>query len=168
MKYTAKIEDLTFHLEITEVNGELELKLDGETIPFDLARFENSHLVSLLIANRCIEAEVHQNSNGYEVWLQGERIKCQLEDEKTARLKSLVARTDDVGKENELRSPMPGLVVAIEVKVGDEVRLGQGLVIVEAMKMENEVKAPFAGKVRNIRIRPGQAVDKEEILISFE
>jgi len=71
-------------------------------------------------------------------------------------------------KEKELKSPMPGLVTAIEVKQGDLVVAGQGVVIVEAMKMENELKAKFDGKVKSIKVKEHQAVDKDEVLIVFE
>jgi biotin carboxyl carrier protein len=60
------------------------------------------------------------------------------------------------------------LVLAIEVKEGDLVKTGQGVAIVEAMKMENELKAKFDGKVKKIKVKPGQAVDKDEVLVIFE
>ena len=63
---------------------------------------------------------------------------------------------------------MPGLVVAIEVKEGEMVKAGQGVAIVEAMKMENELKAKFDGKVKKVRVKPGQAVEKDEVMVIFE
>jgi len=63
---------------------------------------------------------------------------------------------------------MPGLVTAIEVKQGDWVVAGQGVIIVEAMKMENELKAKFDGKVKSIKVKNHQAVEKDEVLIVFE
>jgi pyruvate carboxylase subunit B len=63
---------------------------------------------------------------------------------------------------------MPGLVVKIEVEVGDEVRAGQGLVIVEAMKMENELKSEGAGRVAAIHAGVGDAVEKDQILVDLD
>jgi len=68
----------------------------------------------------------------------------------------------------EVRAPMPALVVKVEVSEGDSVSEGQGLVILEAMKMENEIKAHAAGKVKEIRATAGKAVDKDELLILLE
>ena len=68
----------------------------------------------------------------------------------------------------EIRAPMPALVVRIEVKEGESVHEGQGLVILEAMKMENEIKAQASGKVKEIRISAGKAVEKDELLILLE
>ncbi|MCW5853300.1 MAG: acetyl-CoA carboxylase biotin carboxyl carrier protein subunit [Anaerolineae bacterium] len=63
---------------------------------------------------------------------------------------------------------MPGLVVAVRVEPGQTIEQGQGLVILEAMKMENELRAPRAGMVKSIRCRPGQAVNMGETLVSIE
>ncbi len=67
-----------------------------------------------------------------------------------------------------LRAPMPGMVVRIEVAEGDEVEVGDGVVIVEAMKMENELRAPAPARVRSIAVEEGMAVDKDQILVEFE
>jgi pyruvate carboxylase subunit B len=63
---------------------------------------------------------------------------------------------------------MPGLIVRIEIAAGDTVKLGQGIVIIEAMKMENELKAATVGVVSRIHVQPGQAVDKGAVLVEFE
>ena len=62
---------------------------------------------------------------------------------------------------------MPGLVVRVEVAEGDEIRPGQGLVIVEAMKMENELRAEVAGRVVKIHVAAGAAVAKDQVLIDL-
>jgi biotin carboxyl carrier protein len=63
---------------------------------------------------------------------------------------------------------MPALVVRVEVKAGDEVREGQGLLVLEAMKMENEIRSPQAGKVREVFVSNGKAVEKGELLLLLE
>ena len=63
---------------------------------------------------------------------------------------------------------MPGLVVKIEAEEGQEVVRGQGLVIVEAMKMENELKADGDGQISKILVEPGQAVEKDQVLVEFQ
>ena len=65
-------------------------------------------------------------------------------------------------------APMPGLVVKVEVEVGQAVRAGQGVVVVEAMKMENELKAPADGVVAKIHVEPRQTVEKGTVLITLE
>jgi pyruvate carboxylase subunit B len=63
---------------------------------------------------------------------------------------------------------MPGLVVRVSVKPGDRVEAGQGLVVMEAMKMENELRSSAAGTVRAVHAQPGSAVDKGALLVELE
>ncbi len=66
-----------------------------------------------------------------------------------------------------LRAPMPGLVVRVDVRAGQEVAKGQGLLIVEAMKMENELRAGAAGRVRRVRVSAGESVRRGDVLVEF-
>lgn len=68
----------------------------------------------------------------------------------------------------ELKSPMPGLIRSMYVQVGEEVNEGDKLLSLEAMKMENIIKSPGLAKVKAINVRPGDAVEKNSILIEFE
>jgi biotin carboxyl carrier protein len=68
----------------------------------------------------------------------------------------------------DVRAAMPGKVVAVLVEVGATVERGQGLLVIEAMKMENEIAAPRAGRVASIRVKPGQAVEAGEVLAVIE
>jgi biotin carboxyl carrier protein len=70
-------------------------------------------------------------------------------------------------KMKELKAPMPGLVVKIEVKPGDEVQKDQPLVILEAMKMENVLKAVGNATVASVEVKQGQAVEKNQVMIKF-
>jgi pyruvate carboxylase subunit B len=62
---------------------------------------------------------------------------------------------------------MPGLVVRVSATAGQTVAAGQGLIVLEAMKMENELRAPAAGRVTSVRVSEGQAVEKGQVLIEF-
>ena len=75
---------------------------------------------------------------------------------------------DTVHKVDTVRAPMPGLVLQILVKPGDEVKQGDALLILEAMKMENIIKSPGDGVVGNIPVQMGQAVDKGHVLVRME
>ncbi len=69
---------------------------------------------------------------------------------------------------NELLAPMPGLIMQIMVQAGEEVIQGQGLIVLEAMKMENELQAPRSGKIKHIHVQEKEAVVLNAILIEFE
>ena len=67
-----------------------------------------------------------------------------------------------------VRAPMPGLIVRVNVKVGDVVEAGQGVVVMEAMKMENELRAIAPGRVKSIEVGPGATVEKGSLLVALE
>jgi acetyl/propionyl-CoA carboxylase alpha subunit len=168
MKYVVKIEGKSYEVDIVERDGEVRISLDGKPVQADWVNISEKNLASFLFNNKSFDLEFSKNQGKTSVFLSGKRYDCVLEDERTQKLKSLGVLKVDTRKENELRSPMPGLVTAIEVKEGEMVMAGQGVIIVEAMKMENELKAKHDGKVKEIRVKEHQAVDKDEVLIVFE
>jgi acetyl/propionyl-CoA carboxylase alpha subunit len=74
----------------------------------------------------------------------------------------------EISGKREIRAAMPGKVVAIKARVGEAIHQGQGVVVVEAMKMENEVLAPGAGTIVSMEVAPGQTVEKGTLLFSIE
>jgi len=70
-------------------------------------------------------------------------------------------------KVNVIKAPMPGLVLSVNVKVGDEIEKGDGVLVLEAMKMENLLKSPGAGIIKSIEIKTGDAVEKNQVLIQL-
>lgn len=68
----------------------------------------------------------------------------------------------------KVKPPMPGRIVSVEVKVGDRVQRGQGLIVLEAMKMQNEVTAPADGLVKAVNVKPGDQVDANATLVEIE
>jgi biotin carboxyl carrier protein len=117
----------------------------------------------------------HDNVNA-SVYAQGERVEVKtnagthaftLHDERTEQLQAAMGAHGVEGKQAVV-SPMPGKVVKLLVKLGDEVALGQGLVVVEAMKMENELKSPKAGTVTAVTVAEGAVVENGTVLLSVE
>lgn len=97
----------------------------------------------------------------------GREVAVKLRSELEHRFAGLVgAGEEDLGK--RMTVPMPGRVVQVLVAPGDEVRKGQGLVIVEAMKMENELKAVRAGRIAAVHVTPGSSVEKGALLLELE
>jgi pyruvate carboxylase subunit B len=98
----------------------------------------------------------------------GYRMEVEALDERTRAIRELTARHGAASGPAPLVAPMPGLVVRVNVSVGDVVQPGQGLVVMEAMKMENELRASAAGTVTAVRVVAGSAVEKGAVLVEVE
>jgi len=98
----------------------------------------------------------------------GEAYQVEVADERERRLRGAVGRAEARAGRREVSAPMPGKVVAVLVRVGEEVAAGQGVVVIEAMKMENELKAAAPGRVAEVRAVAGKAVNGGEVLVVLE
>jgi len=136
---------------------------DGQTAEgeFALERIE-SGAVSILIGGR--NYFVSPGTSG-EVLVNGWPVRADVIDPRSLRGRK--SRTASGGQQ-EIAAPMPGKVVRVLVAPGDLVEAGQGVVVVEAMKMQNEMKSPKAGRITEIRTRPGATVLAGEGLVIVE
>ena len=122
-----------------------------------------------------IGTEVHRvivrrrtGRGAYTLWIDGFSYEVEALDERTRTIRDLTAAAAGPAGPVPLVAPMPGLVVRVQVKPGDAVEAGQGLIVMEAMKMENELRAHGAGVVKAVRVAPGDAVEKGAILVDME
>lgn len=102
-----------------------------------------------------------------EIQINQQYFKVNIQNELDQLLNTLGFKSNDIKKVKELKSPMPGKIVAVLVKEGDEVKPGQPLLILEAMKMENALQAISEGRVEKIMVEKGVSVNKNDILIKF-
>jgi pyruvate carboxylase subunit B len=104
----------------------------------------------------------------YQLWLDGHVYDVEALDERARAIRDLSAAAAGPAGPAPLVAPMPGLIVRIAVAEGDTVHAGQGLIVMEAMKMENELRAPGNGTVRRVTVATGTAVEKGTILIELD
>lgn len=97
----------------------------------------------------------------------GHRFEADVQDARRQLMAQMGGAAQSGAKSRELKAPMPGLVRAVRVQAGDSVAAGDGLLVLEAMKMENEIKAPHAGTIAHVKVKPGDAVAKGAVLIEF-
>lgn len=107
-------------------------------------------------------------ADAYQIRFGDVSLSVEVADEKKLLLEKTGVATKPKAPSGVVKAPMPGLVVKIEVAVGERVKAGQGLMILEAMKMENEIKAPSAGVVKEILVAERQAVEKNAVLLKLE
>ncbi|MCB2204249.1 biotin/lipoyl-binding protein [bacterium] len=102
-----------------------------------------------------------------QVMVNGRPLRVEIEDERAALMRAYQSDKAAQLQSATVRSPMPGKITRILVTEGELIEAGQGLILLEAMKMENEIKAPTAGIVKAIRIQEADAVEKNAILIEI-
>lgn len=100
--------------------------------------------------------------------INGEKRAYKIRDSFDEKLEKLGMAQMGIRKFNELKSPMPGLVLNIAAEAGAEVKKGDPLIVLEAMKMENILRAPGDVKIKEIKVQKGAAVEKNKVLITFE
>ena len=104
----------------------------------------------------------------FTLWLDGFRYDVVALDERSRAIRDLSGEGKEASGPAPLLAPMPGMIVRVAVQVGDTVEPGQGLVVMEAMKMENELRATSAGTVKAVLAQPGTAVEKGAVLLELE
>jgi len=103
----------------------------------------------------------------YQIQIDGRIYHVQISDAVDQQILTMNLKSKRSNQLKELRAPMPGLVRQVNVQVGDQVDAGDSLFILEAMKMENLLKSPVNGKVSDVFVKPGESVEKNQILLSF-
>ena len=140
--------------------------LDGQPVEARLERL-NPTTVLLVLDGEPHVLTVERAGGAATVTLGGHRMEVGLKDETALLLEQFGFDEADGAAEREVRAPMPGLVLRLLVEPGEAVEEGQGLVVLEAMKMENELRAPAAGTIATVHAEPGAAVGKNDLLIEL-
>ena len=112
-----------------------------------------------------IKADAAEKS--FLVSVNGNKYQLDVKDKFDELLKSLGFDNLNAKKVNEIKAPMPGLVIDVRVSVGDIVKKGDPIIVLEAMKMENIIKSPTDGTISKINVKKGIAVEKNQVLINF-
>jgi len=165
MRYFVTIDKQTFEVELAQ-DG---IRVNGEPVAAEMVALAGTPLRRLSIGAR---SHVLHASNGEEqgMWdlhVDGEHFIAEVVDERTRAIRAMTGKAGAAHGPKPIRAPMPGLVTRLQVEVGARVGHGQGVVIMEAMKMENELKAEGGGVVSRIHVQPGQAVEKGALLVEF-
>ena len=165
MLYHVSIGDRTYRVEI-DGDG---VRLDGQSVDAALTgagepgvrvlRLGNGH--HRLVAQR-------GEGDAWQLRLRGRGVTAEVVDERTRVVREMTGAAASASKAATVRAPMPGLVIKVEVEEGQEVKRGQGVVIVEAMKMENELSAESDGRIARVLISDGDTVEKGQVLVELD
>jgi biotin carboxyl carrier protein len=167
MIYYASINGSDNRIKIEKKNDSYVIEIDDRPYIVDRRHIENSNALSLIVDNKCYEASVTRSDTKLVVSISGEESEVTLKDEFEHRSPS--GPTPHIGlASEEIRAPMPGVVVCVEVEEGQQVSAGTAAVIVEAMKMQNEISAETGGTVKKVLVRKGDVVDSRQVLVVID
>lgn len=154
----------TVRVEVRGESGRYLVTLDGQSLEVDF-QATGGDFASLIVDGRSWEAGIVRQPDGYTVAVAGATYEVELKDAARGAGPSVRARA---AGPVVLKAPMPGKVVRVLAAPGQQVQAGEGLLVMEAMKMENELKAPRAGRVREVHVAERQAVETGAPLLVLE
>jgi biotin carboxyl carrier protein len=155
----------THRLELERSGEGWACRFDGQEVHID-AVIPRRDVLSLLVDGHAYEIKREQTATDLHMWVGSSRFAVELRDPR-----SLQSRQKTAGDEKgpkKILAPMPGRVVRLLVEENSDIEAGQGILVVEAMKMQNEIKSPKKGIVKKISTTPGAAVNPGDILAIVE
>ncbi len=166
-RYLATLEGAEHALEIEELDrGRCLIRLGERQFEADLHQVAPGSF-SVIVDGRSFDFEVHPDGDDVRIVSREGSTRVTLVD-RARRTAARDGKAREVSGKVQLKAMMPGRVVNVLVAAGDTVEAGQGVLIIEAMKLENELKAPKAGKVVELKVVAGQTVEKGELLLVIE
>jgi len=163
MKFNVKINDKEILAEAIEEDGFIILNFSDRQCRVEYNNLDD-RVLSILIDGRYYTVNLQGSDGQYDSVINGRSFKIELEEEWKARFSKGLG-FDKKSSICQIKSPMPGKIVRINVKEGDAVKKGQGVIVVEAMKMENELCSPVPGVVEKINVTVGETAGMQEVLM---
>jgi biotin carboxyl carrier protein len=164
VRYFVTAEDREFLVEIDEGG----VSVDGVPVAAELASLPGTDRRHLRMDDRSLSLFGRMHPDGWLVELEGRGFVVRVEDERARHIRDLASAAAPLESHREVRAPMPGLIVKVEVEIGQEVEQGDGLIVMEAMKMENELRADAGATVMKVMVEPGQTVNRDDLLVVLE
>jgi biotin carboxyl carrier protein len=163
MKYVTTVNGKRFEIDIQRDGT---LLVNGESRTVDFLAIGPS-MYSILMENVSHELVIERRDEGIEVLMRGRLYEARVLDERAQLMAERSGIAPDASGEVTIKSPMPGLVVAVTVQEGETVKAGQTVIILESMKMQNELKASRDATIQRIHVTAGQSVEQNKPLITL-
>lgn len=163
--YQAKINNKTFEVLPTE-DG---FMINNKPFQWDLVEIKDGYF-HILSENKSYRAEVVKTetaTKSFTFKINGKICTVELKDKFDLLLEKMGMSGASAHKINNIKAPMPGLIIDLKIKMGDHVKPGDQLLILEAMKMENILKSPGEGIVKQVKVKKGDSVEKGQVLVEF-
>jgi biotin carboxyl carrier protein len=161
VKLEIELAEKMHHVEFTQTDDRVRCVVEGRAVEAD-AREVGPGIYSILIGAQSLEARVESHGSGLRVTIGNREFSAAIRDPRQWRRRRSAAA--EAEGQQQVIAPMPGKIVRVLVKAGEKVEAGQGLLVVEAMKMQNEIRSPKSGRVERLFVVEGQTVNAGEML----
>lgn len=166
MPFESKLNDNTYTIEFNEKKDSALINEKNTEFSWDTDSIGRKHL---RIGTKLYKvSNISADGSEITLTLNGKWYTVEVKNEQELLLEKLGFKTHNNASAGQLKAPMPGKILEMLVKPGDEVAQGQPVIILEAMKMENELKAPINGKITAIHVEIGQSVEKNHTILEIE
>jgi biotin carboxyl carrier protein len=159
------------HLLKAKVNDEHEFEFDQDQIENLDVQETSSGLYHLLVNDKSVSSELIESDflkRTYTIKINSNLYRVEISNELDVLIKDMGLSLSANQVINEIKAPMPGVILEVTIKEGDEVKEGDNLLVLEAMKMENSILAPRDAIIKSIHVNKGGTVSKNEVLIEME
>jgi biotin carboxyl carrier protein len=163
MAFIIKVDNKEFKVDLKQEGKDFKVYLDGKEMKVEVA-YEQGAQLTLIVDDKPFNIVLELDD---QILVNDEAYSIEILDEQIQKLIKTSPK-EFITKELAIKVPMPGLIIEVSVKQGDTVKAGQGLLIVEAMKMQNEMNAPRDGIVKKILVQKGQIVNSGDTLVIIE
>lgn len=163
--YQAKVNGKKFEV----IQNDDQFTINGESFQWDLSKSSEGNF-HIILNNKSYRAEVVKAdvaTKTFTLKINNKLQTVEVRDKFDLLLEKMGMTGGASNKVNNIKAPMPGLVIDMKVKTGDTVKAGDALLILEAMKMENIIKSPGDATIKNVKAKKGDSVEKGQVLIEF-
>ena len=167
MKIFTNTQNSNFEFESVDSNGESFLTFQGKKLDVQFKKMSDDRYV-LIKENQPYNINIVKLDEGFDVVVNGTPFQVFVEDEHARKMKELVKSRGSAQAEKVIKAQIPGLIVDVLVEKESNVKTGEPLLILEAMKMENIIKAPFDCEVTEIKVNPKDTVNQNQVLLKVK
>ena len=149
--------------------GDKTFDISPDDLGWDLVEYSPNcfHIIKDHKSYRAEVVKADPVTKSFVIKVNGSVQTVTIKDKFDLLLEKMGITTSSVSKINNIKAPMPGLIIDLKIKVGDTINAGDALLILEAMKMENVLKSPSTATVKSVKVKKGDSVEKGQILIEF-
>lgn len=169
MKYYIELDGIKREVEVSEAENLTKFTIDDEVVELDFPAQIDRNGLSFMLDHRMYRADITSDDINLSLQINNSEFQAIVKDERRKLMDKLMRQnkrqSNTVG---EIKASMPGLIIKLNVTVGETVDKGSSLIVMEAMKMENEINSPINGIVDQCHVGAGQAVSKGQLLMSLK